>query len=344
MRVLVTGGAGYIGSHTVGRLVAGGHTVSVLDSLEHGHRAAVAEVPLHVGDVRDTALVGEILRAQRSEAVIHFAASKSVAESVADPGRYFEMNVTGSLSLLRAMAETGVRRLVLSSTCAVYGTPDDLPVAESSPIRPENPYGESKYLMERMAGWFEGAHGVRTAALRYFNAAGAALDGSNGEDWRNAENLVPAVMKVAAGRTPVVDVFGTDYPTPDGTAIRDYVHVLDLADAHVLALEYLMGGGRGATLNLGTGQGASVLDVVAAARAATGRPIETRERPRRPGDPSAIWADGRLARDILGWEPRHDLAEIVASAWRWHTSHPDGFGSSAIERRSPGATPSGVLR
>ena len=344
MRVLVTGGAGYIGSHTVSRLVADGHTVSVLDSLEHGYPAAVAGVPLHVGDVRDTSLVGELLREHRSEAVIHFAASKSVGESVADPGRYFDVNVTGSLSLLRAMAETGVRRLVLSSTCAVYGTPDDLPVAESSPIRPENPYGESKYLMERMASWFEGAHGLRSATLRYFNAAGAALDGSNGEDWRHAENLVPVVMKAAAGRKAAVDVFGTDYPTPDGTAIRDYVHVLDLADAHVLALEYLIDGGRGATVNLGTGQGASVLDVVAAARAATGRPIETRERPRRPGDPSAIWADGRLARAILGWEPRYDLDEIVASAWRWHTSHPDGYGTSAIEGRSTGATPSGVMR
>ncbi len=344
MRVLVTGGAGYIGSHTVSRLVADGHTVSVLDSLEHGHPAAVAGVPLHVGDVRDTSLIRGILRAERSEAVIHFAASKSVAESVADPGRYFDVNVTGSLSLLRAMAEEGVGRLVLSSTCAVYGTPDDLPVAESSPIRPENPYGESKFLMERMAGWFEGAHGLRTSTLRYFNAAGAALDGSNGEDWRSAENLVPVVMTVAAGRKPVVEVFGTDYPTPDGTAIRDYVHVLDLADAHALALEHLMDGGRSATLNLGTGQGASVLDVVAAARTVTGRPIETREQPRRAGDPSAIWADGRLARSILGWEPRYDLDAIVASAWRWHTSHPDGFGSSAIEGRSPGATPSGALR
>jgi len=344
MRVLVTGGAGYIGSHTVSRLLTDGHAVAVLDSLAHGHAAAVPGVPLHVGDVRDGSLVRDILRQHRADAVIHFAASKSVGESVADPGRYFDVNVTGSLALLRAMAEAGVGRLVLSSTCAVYGTPDELPVAESSPVRPENPYGESKFLMERMAAWFEGPYGIRTVALRYFNAAGAALDGSNGEDWRRAENLIPVVMKVAAGHSPAVDVFGTDYPTPDGTAIRDYVHVLDLADAHTLALQHLVDGGASATVNLGTGRGASVLEVVEAARAATGRPIETRARPRRPGDPSAIWADGRLARDLLGWEPRYDLDAIVASAWRWHASHPDGHGPSSVGQGAASAVPTGAVR
>jgi len=342
MRVLVTGGAGYIGSHTVRRLVADGHAVAVLDTLERGHAAAVPDVPLHVGDVRDGSLVGGILRAHRADAVVHFAAVKSVGESVADPGRYFDVNVTGSLSLLRAMVDAGVNRLVLSSTCAVYGTPDELPVVESSPVRPENPYGESKLLMERMAAWFDGPHGVRTATLRYFNAAGAALDGSNGEDWRGAENLIPVVMKVAAGHRETVDVFGTDYPTPDGTAIRDYVHVLDLADAHALALEHLMDGGASAIMNLGTGTGASVLEVVEAARATSGRRIETRERPRRPGDPSAIWADGHVARDLLGWKPRYDLDAILATAWRWHVSHPDGHGPASARAGLTGAVPTGA--
>jgi UDP-glucose 4-epimerase len=326
MRVLVTGGAGYIGSHTVARLRSAGHEVVVLDTLEHGHPAAVPGIPLVVGDAGDRTVVRDLLETRRIEAVIHFAARKSVAESVIDPGGYFETNVGGSLALLQAMADAGVRRLVFSSTCAVYGTPDDLPVREDSPLRPENPYGESKLLVERMASWFDRAHGIRTASLRYFNAAGATLDGSNGEDWRRAENLVPVVMQVAAGRSPAVDVYGTDYPTADGTAIRDYIHVLDLADVHARALDHLAEGGASLVANVGTGRGASVLEVVAAARAVTETPIPVHEAPRRAGDPAAIWADGRVARETLGWEPQHDLESIVASAWRWHTDHPDGHG------------------
>jgi UDP-glucose 4-epimerase len=326
MRVLVTGGAGYIGSHTVARLQSAGHDVVVLDTLAHGHPAAVPGTPLVIGDAGDRALVRDLLEAHRVDAVIHFAARKSVVESIADPGGYFEANVGGSLALLQAMVDAGVRRLVFSSTCAVYGTPDGLPVREDSPLRPENPYGESKLLVERMAAWFDGAHGIRTASLRYFNAAGATLDGSNGEDWRRAENLVPVVMQVAARRSPAVDVYGTDYATPDGTAIRDYVHVLDLADVHARALDHLADGGDSLTVNVGTGHGASVLEVVDVARAVTGESIPVREAPRRAGDPAAIWADGRLAREALSWEPQHDLESIVSSAWRWHTKHPDGHG------------------
>lgn len=326
MRVLVTGGAGYIGSHTVAALTEAGHEPVVLDTLEHGHAAAVGDVPLVVGDAGDRALVRDLIDDRRIEAVVHFAALKSVAASVADPGRYFESNVGGSLALLRALVDTGLDRLVISSTCAVYGTPDRLPVDETNPLRPENPYGESKLIVERIATWFEAAHGLRTVALRYFNAAGATPDGSNGEDWQDAENLIPIVLQVAAGRRPAVDVYGTDYPTTDGTAVRDYVHVLDLADAHVRALDHLARGGPALTLNLGTGQGASVRDVVATAEAVTGRPIATRQRPRRTGDPAAIWADAGRARDILGWEARHDLRSMLTSAWTWHERHPDGHG------------------
>ncbi|HET7168335.1 MAG TPA: UDP-glucose 4-epimerase GalE [Candidatus Limnocylindrales bacterium] len=324
MRVLVTGGAGYIGSHTVAALGRAGHEPVVLDTLEHGHAAAVGDAPLIVGDAGDRQLVRDLIAARRIEAVIHFAALKSVAASVADPGAYFEANVGGSLALLRALADSGLERLVISSTCAVYGTPDRLPVDETNPLRPENPYGESKLAVERMATWFEAAHGLRTVALRYFNAAGATPDGSNGEDWRAAENLIPIVLQVAAGRRPAVDVYGTDYPTVDGTAVRDYVHVLDLADAHVRALDHLASGGDGLTLNLGTGQGASVREVIATAEAVTGRPIATRHAPRRAGDPAAIWADSGRARAILGWEARHDLHSMLTTAWTWHERHPDG--------------------
>ena len=329
MRVLVTGGAGYIGSHTVAALRAAGHEPIVLDTLEHGHPSAIPDIPLIVGDAGDRSLVRDLLATHRIEGVIHFAARKSVAESIADPGAYFKANVGGSLALLRAMVDAGVRRLVLSSTCAVYGTPDALPVRESSDLRPENPYGESKLIVEQMARWFEDAHGLRTVALRYFNAAGAALDGSNGEDWRAAENLVPVVLSVAARKRDVVEIFGTDYPTPDGTAIRDYIHVEDLADAHVRAVDHLGRDGSTVTLNLGTGRGASVKEVVAAAEAATGRPIPTRLSPRRPGDPAAIWADARLAGEVLEWAPRYDLDAIVSSAWTWHQRHPDGHGPLA---------------
>lgn len=326
MRILVTGGAGYIGSATARRLVSAGHEVVVIDHLERGHAAAVHGIPVVVGDVRDTETVAATLRDARIEAVIHFAALKSVEESVADPGAYFDDNVGGTLSVLRAMAATGVRSFVLSSSCAVYGPPTSLPVDESAPLRPMNPYGESKLLAERLLPWFADAHGIRSAALRYFNAAGAAEDGSAGEDWRDAANLIPIVLGVAAGRRPSLTVNGTDLPTPDGSAVRDYIHVDDLATAHERALAVIAEGASSLTVNVGTGRGSSVLEVVAAARRITGQPITIVAGPARPGDPPAVWADTGLAERALGWRATRSLDDILASAWRWHQRFPDGYG------------------
>jgi UDP-glucose-4-epimerase GalE len=328
MRILITGGAGYIGSLTARHLADAGHGPVVLDDLRNGHRAAVGGIPLVVGDVRDVDLVAGTIERERIDAVIHFAALKSVEDSVIDPGAYFDDNVGGTLGVLRAMARTGVRRIVFSSSCAVYGMPGSLPVTESSPIQPMNPYGETKAMSERLLPWFEASYGIRSAALRYFNAAGAADDGSAGEDWTGAQNLIPVVLRTAAGRQPLVKIFGTDHPTPDGTAIRDYIHVLDLAEAHRCALETIDHDDVSLTVNVGTGVGASVREVLDAARRITGREIPAEEAPRRAGDPPAIWADTTLAGERLGWRATRSLDDIVRSAWSWHTSHPDGYGDS----------------
>lgn len=325
MRVLVTGGAGYIGSETVRLLAARGHEPVVLDTLERGHRAAVEAAPLIVGSVADGGLVERVIREHAIDSVVHFAALKSVEASFSDPAGYFATNVGGSFALLEAMARTGLGELVYSSSCAVYGTPSDLPVRETSKLRPENPYGETKLLVERALPWFDGP-GIRSVSLRYFNAAGAALDGRHGEDWTDAPNLVPVVIKAALGRGPAVRILGSDYPTPDGTAIRDYVHVADLAEAHVLAVEALAGGLESTVLNLGTGRGSSVREVVDAVARIGGRPVPTFDAPRRAGDPAAIWADAGRAADVLGWHARHDLDTIVGTAWVWHSTHLDGYG------------------
>lgn len=331
MRVLVTGGAGYIGSETVRLLAARGHEPVVLDTLERGHRAAVEAAPLIVGSVTDRGLVERVIREHAIEGVVHFAALKSVEASFSDPAGYFATNVGGSFALLGAMARTGLKTLVYSSSCAVYGTPSDLPVSESSELRPENPYGETKLLVERALRWFDGT-GVRSVSLRYFNAAGAALDGRHGEDWTDAPNLVPVVIKAALGRGPAVRILGSDYPTPDGTAIRDYIHVADLGEAHVLAVEALAGGLPSTVLNLGTGRGSSVREVIDAVARIGRRPVPTVDAPRRVGDPAAIWADASRATEVLGWHARHDLDTIVGTAWRWHSTHLDGYGPE------PGAT------
>jgi UDP-glucose 4-epimerase len=325
MRVLVTGGAGYIGSHTVAVLRQRGDFVVVLDSLELGHREALGDTPLVVGHTRDGALVKQVLGDHRLEAVIHFAAYKAAGESMQLPAKYFDNNVHGSLCLLEAARQAGVRRFVFSSTAAVYGTPQSLPVREDAPLHPENPYGESKLLVEQMLKWFDACHGLRSVALRYFNAAGAALDGENGEDPRFVQNLIPLVMKAATRRAPKVSVFGTNYPTPDGTGIRDYIHVLDLAEAHARALDFLDQHDRSEVVNLGTGQGASVLEVLQAARRFSHVEIPVEMAPRRPGDPAAVWADNSKARAVLGWQPRYGLNDIIETAWRWHSRHPDGF-------------------
>jgi UDP-glucose-4-epimerase GalE len=319
VRVLVTGGAGYIGSHAVQELAARGHEPVVVDDLSTGHRESVPEARLIVADCGDRDVMDPILRAERPDAVIHFAALKSVEESVADPARYFDHNVGKTVRLLEAMDRAGVRRFVYSSSAAVYGIPDELPIKEDAPLRPLNPYGESKRTVETMLDWIGRSGRIDYAALRYFNAAGAADDGSRGEDWSAATNLIPLVMKAALGAGPAIRVFGTDYPTSDGTAIRDYVHVVDLAEAHVRALECLIGGERSLVLNLGTGRGASVAEVIAATTGVSGRHVPVEYAPRRAGDMPAIWADSTRAAAILGWRSTRDLHDIVSSAWRWHS-------------------------
>jgi UDP-glucose-4-epimerase GalE len=327
-RILVTGGAGYIGSHTV-RLLAGlGHAPIVLDTLERGHRDAVDGARLIVGSTGDRALVQRVLREERIEAVIHFAARKSTADSVADPAGYFDHNVGDSIALLSEIVAAEIGAFVFSSSCAVYGEVEASPVAEDAPVRPSTPYGESKVLVERMLPWLE-ARGLRHVVLRYFNAAGAEPDGSHGEHPAGASSLVPRVVSVATGGQSNLTVYGDDYPTPDGTAIRDYVHVADLARAHVAALEHLLRDGASSVLNLGTGTGSSVLDVVRAVEQAAGVPVPLVMAPRRPGDVAAIWADSREAERVLGWRATSGIEDIAASAVRWAQRRPDGYPDAA---------------
>jgi UDP-glucose-4-epimerase GalE len=317
--ILVTGGAGYIGSHACKALAAAGYTPVAYDNLVYGHRDAVRWGPLVEADLADGARLADTIRRHGIAAVMHFAAFAYVGESVEKPEIYFRNNVGNTLTLLDAMLETGVRHIVFSSTCATYGTPETVPIAETTPQRPVNPYGETKLMMERALHWYGVAHGIRHVALRYFNAAGADPEGETGEDHAPETHLIPLVLYAALGRRPQIDVFGTDYPTPDGSAVRDYIHVQDLAEAHVRALDYLRADGASTALNLGTGEGHSVREVIAAAERVTGRTIARREVGRRPGDPPALVADARRAREVLGWTPRlSDLDSIIATAWAWH--------------------------
>ena len=321
-RVLVTGGAGYIGSHAAKALAQAGYEPVVFDSLVRGHRAAVRWGPFIEGDLADRALLSESFRRFEIGAVMHFAAFAYVGESMTKPELYFGNNVVNSLNLLEAMRETGVRRVVFSSTCATYGIPESVPIREEMPQRPINPYGESKLIVERMLHWYGVAHGFAHMALRYFNAAGADPDGELGEHHEPETHLIPLVLDAALGRRRQVEIYGTDYATPDGTAIRDYIHVSDLAEAHVLALKHLQQGGASGALNLATGQGHSVREVIAAAERVTDRAVPSREIERRAGDPPALVADASRARQVLGWNPRFsDLDTIVATAWRWHAAH-----------------------
>jgi UDP-glucose 4-epimerase len=317
MAVLVTGGAGYIGSVTAELLRAKGEQVVVLDNLSRGHRSAVdAAVPFYEGDIGDGALVQKIARAHNIEACIHFAAFAYVGESVSEPARYFENNVAQGIRLLDALIKSGVRRIVFSSTCATYGEPQFIPIDETHPQSPTNPYGWTKFFMERILQSYEQAYNLRFVALRYFNAAGAGE--TRGERHEPETHLIPNVLRAAEGKLPFVSVFGDDYPTPDGTCIRDYIHVSDLGDAHIRALEYLRGGGNSTFINLGNGQGYSVMEVIDAAQKITGKTIETRVEPRRDGDPSRLIADTTKAFEILGWQPAHpDLETIIESAWNW---------------------------
>jgi UDP-glucose-4-epimerase GalE len=327
MTVLVTGGAGYIGSHTVRHLREQGRDVVAFDSMEFGHAEALGDVPLVVGDVGDREAVADTVKRFDIDAVVHFAAYKSPAESMAKPQRYFGNNAAKSATLIETLSDAGVEHVVFSSTCAVYGTPEHVPVGEDAPVHPESPYGESKAMTEKVLSWYGRCLDLRSVSLRYFNAAGAWPDGSIGEDWTMTINLVPLIMKAVLGRRDALQVFGTDYPTPDGTAIRDYIHVIDLADAHLRALEHLEAGGESTVLNLGTGLGSSVFEVIAAAEAVMGRPVPYEVAPRRPGDPVALYADTARSKDLLQWSPRYSLSEILASAWAWHSTHLDGYDS-----------------
>jgi UDP-glucose 4-epimerase len=326
MRILVVGGAGYIGSHAVRYLQGADHDVWVFDNLDYGHAAAVPGGRLIEGDLADRAALTGVLRRLEIEAVMHFAAFASVPESVADPARYYQNNVVGALNLLDAMRAAGVPRLVFSSTCAVYGIPGVVPITEDTPTRPINPYGFTKLVIERAIADYAHAYGLGGAALRYFNASGADEDATIGEDHAPETHLIPLFLQVALGQREHVTVHGTDYPTPDGTCIRDYIHVTDLADAHLRVLERIEPG-RLKVYNVGTGVGASVRQVLDAARRVTGHPIPVMEGPRRAGDPPALVAAADAARRELGWSARYtDIETIIATAWKWHSAHPQGYG------------------
>jgi UDP-glucose 4-epimerase len=325
MTILVTGGAGYIGSHTVRMLRDRGRDVVVLDSMEYGHRAALLGAELVVGNIHDRKLVRETCRSHGVTQVVHFAAYKSVGESMEQPEKYWMNNVAGTVDLVEGMMAAGVLDIVFSSSCSVNGTPAVVPVTEDAPIAPESVYAETKAMVERILGWYGVTSHVRAVNLRYFNAAGASDDAAIGEDWTQSMNLIPLMMKAMLGQRPPVQVFGTDYPTPDGTCIRDYIHVDDLADAHIRALDYLAGGGSTVSLNVGTGIGSSVLDVIRAAERVTGQTVPHELVGRRAGDPVSTFADPTKIRATLGWSPTRSLEQIVSSAWNWHSAHPDGY-------------------
>lgn len=326
MAVLVTGGAGYIGSHTVVELLAKGEEVVVVDNLHTGHREAVLGGKLYVGDLRDKAFMDGVFRENKIDAVIHFAANSLVGESMKEPGKYYHNNVYGTLCLLEKMNEYGVSKIVFSSTAATYGEPEQVPIREDNRTLPTNAYGETKLAMEKMMKWFDTAHNVKYVSLRYFNAAGAHESGKIGEAHTVETHLIPLILQVPLGKRPHISIYGDDYPTADGTCIRDYLHVTDLADAHLLALEHLRRGGESRIYNLGCGQGYSVKEVVEVARKVTGHPIPVAIEGRRAGDPAVLVASSERIKQELGWNPkRNSLEQIIETAWNWHKHHPNGF-------------------
>lgn len=327
MSILVLGGAGYIGSHAVNQLVSKGYDVVVIDNLLTGHKQAIhPKARFYEGDVRDKAFVQSVFKKEAIEGVIHFAASSLVGESVEKPLDYFNNNVYGMQILLEVMEEFKVKNIVFSSTAATYGEPEETPIRETTPTNPKNPYGESKLMMEKMMKWCDNAYGMRYVALRYFNVAGAKADSSIGEDHNPETHLVPIILQVALGQREALAIFGDDYDTPDGTCIRDYVHVEDLIAAHILALEYLKAGNESNVFNLGSNNGYSVKEMLEAAREVTGKEIPANIAPRRAGDPGTLVAASEKAKSVLGWNPQYtSVKDIIKTAWDWHVSHPNGY-------------------
>jgi len=328
MAILVTGGAGYVGSHTVAALVERGAEVIVIDNLEKGHKKAIwPGAKFCEGDLRDAPFMDKLFTENQITAVIHFAAYSLVAESVQNPTKYYDNNVVGTLQLLKTMYNHSVKSIVFSSTAATYGEPETIPVTETAPERPVNPYGESKLAVERMLKWFDGAYDIKHVILRYFNVAGAHESAKIGEDHDPETHLIPMILQTALGKRDSLNLFGTDYPTPDGTCIRDYVHAMDLADAHILALEKLTKDGTSATYNLGSGSGFSNKEILEAAIKITGIDIPVNYAPRRAGDPPVLVASSDKIRRELGWNPtRTHIDNIISTAWAWHSANPDGFG------------------
>ena len=327
MTVLITGGAGYIGSLTARLIRASGRAIVILDTLENGHRKAVGDAPFVQGDVADSSLVERICSEHGVDEVVHFAAYKAVGESMSNPEKYFNNNVIGSQKLFGALNNAGVERVVFSSTAAVYGTPATVPVQETDPLHCESVYAETKLMIENTLRWYAQTTPMRHACLRYFNAAGASDDATLGEDWRFSQNLIPHVMKAVLGHSPALQVFGDDFPTPDGTGVRDYIHVEDLARAHVAALDYLSAGNESITCNVGTGHGTSVLEIIAATERISGKKVPHEIVARRPGDPSQCYADAGLITEKFDWSPQRNLDDIISSAYAWHSSHPQGHDS-----------------
>ena len=325
MKILVVGGAGYIGSHTVSELLKKGYEVLVFDNLSSGHKEAV-ECPLVEGDLLNKKQIEKVFENQKIDGVVHFAALSAAGESMKEPGRYFENNLQGGINLLEAMKKFGVNRIVFSSSCAIYGYPEKLPVNEEEDKKPVSVYGETKLMFEKILYWYDQLFGIKSVSLRYFNAAGASLDGSIGEDKRPLTNIIPVAMKVVLGQQEKFTLFGDDYPTPDGTCIRDYVHVLDLAEAHIKALDYLFKENESNQFNVGTGRGYSNKEVLEMIKRVTGVDFKIEVGSRRPGDPAAIFADNSKIKRILGWEPKYSgLETIIETAWNWHKNHPQGF-------------------
>lgn len=327
MAILVLGGAGYIGSHTVYELVANGEDVVIVDNLETGHIEAVhPQARFYQGDIRDRAFMDSVFEKESIDAVIHFAANSLVGESMTNPLKYFDNNVNGTKVLLQSMIAHDVKKIVFSSTAATYGEPENIPILESDKTNPTNAYGETKLSMEKMMKWTDVAHGLKYVALRYFNACGAHESGEIGEAHAPETHLIPLILQVPLGQRDHISIFGDDYDTEDGTCIRDYIHVTDLAQAHILAVKYLLAGNESNTFNLGNGVGFSVKEVIETAKKATRLPIKAEVAPRRAGDPARLIASSEKAKEILGWNPQHaDLEKIISSAWKWHSTHPNGF-------------------